>query len=214
MSRGTVGVRWRGVASAPLTPSALRSPLNRRRFLALGGIGLAALAAGGWLVARGGGDAHYASLCPGAHPAVLDTKELGVLAALCARVCPGPGPSHPGAAAVRVAERIDRELSFHGSKIRGDVKAALFVLEHGGWLHGEPTRFTRRGAGDQDAYLRRMAIAGREIERQVFSNLRLLALFFYYVDDRTWKAIGYAGPLTARKAPPADSRPPEAASGG
>lgn len=197
--------------SSPPPPPAgpARHPLARRRFLAVGVVGGAALAAGGWLAARGGGEAHYASLCPGARPRVLDVKELGVLAAFCARVCPEPGSAHPGPAAVRVAERIDRELSFHTAKLRADVRAAIFLLEHGGWLHAAPTRFTRLGGPEQDAYLRRMGVDGRELERQVFSNLRLLALFFYYVDDRTWGAIGYNGPFVPRMAPPADSRPPE-----
>lgn len=195
------------------TPSQSGNPLSRRRFLKVGGVVGAALAGGTWLAMRGGGDEHYRSLCPGATPRVLSVKELGVLAALCDRVCPEPGAAQPGPRVVRVAERIDKELSFHTTKMQSDVKGALFVLEHAGWLHLSPTRFTRLGPAEQDAYLTRMGIEGNEIERQVFSNMKLLALFFYYVDERTWKAMHYEGPFAARKAPPADSNVSEAAHG-
>jgi hypothetical protein len=184
----------------------MRPRLTRRRLLLAGGAAGLALAAGGALVMRGGGDAHYRSLAPGAEPRVLSGKALGVLAALAARVCPAPGPGQLGAAALRVAERVDRELTFHTPKMRSDVEAALLLVEHGGLLHGETTRFTRRAAEAQDAYLRRMGVEGSALERQAFSNLKLLALFFYYVDERTWPAMHYQGPFVPRKAPEADSR--------
>jgi hypothetical protein len=195
------------------SPHAGGNPLSRRRFLKVGGVVGVAVAGGAWLAMRGGGDEHYRSLCPGASPVVLSQKELGVLAAFCDRVCPAPSATQPGPRVVRVAERIDRELSFHTNTMRSDVKAALFVLEHGGWLHLSTTRFTRLSPDAQDAALTRMGIDGNELERQVFSNLKLLALFFYYCDERTWKAIHYQGPSAARKAPEADSRVGEAAHG-
>jgi len=182
------------------------NPLSRRRFLKVGGVAAAALAGGAWLLMRGGGDAHYRALCPGAAPRVLSTKELGVLAAFCERVCPAPGPSQPGARVLRIAERIDHELAFHTAQLQSDVKAALLLLEHGGWLHLSSTRFTRLSEAEQDACLARMGVEGNELERQVFSNLKLLALFFYYCDERTWQAMHYEGPFAARKAPEADSR--------
>jgi hypothetical protein len=182
------------------------NPLSRRRFLIAGGAVAGALAAGSVLLMRGGGDAHYASLIPGATPRVLSLKELGALAAFCDRACPQPGEDDPGPRKTRVAERIDKELTFHTPTMQSDVKAALLLLEHGGLLHLEPTRFTRLSADEQDAYLTRMGIEGNALERQVFGNLKLLALFFHYCDERTWKGIHYDGPWAARKAPAADSR--------
>jgi hypothetical protein len=182
------------------------NPLSRRRFLKIGTVAAAALSGGAWLAMRGGGDEHYRALCPGASPTVLSVKELGVLAAFCDRICPEPGSAQPGPRVVRVAERIDKELSFHTAQMQSDLKSALLVLEHGGWLHLSTTRFTRRSVSEQDAYLARMGVEGHEVERQVFSNLKLLALFFYYVDERTWKAVHYDGPFAAKKAPEADSR--------
>lgn len=189
------------------------NPLSRRRLLRIGGIAGAALAGGAWLVMRGGGDEHYTGLCPGAAPVVLSVKELGVLAALCERVCPAADEAHVGAKVVRVAERIDRELAFHTPKMQADLKGALLVMEHGGLLHLSATRFTRLSPEAQDARIEAMMTSGSELERQVIGNLRLLALFFYYVDERTWAAIHYDGPFQPRKAPPADSRLPEARHG-
>jgi hypothetical protein len=182
------------------------NPLTRRRLLQLGGVAGGALAVGSALLMRGGGDEHYRALAPQAVPKILSLKELGVLAAFCERICPPPDATHPGAKALRVAERIDRELSFHPKKMQSDVQAALLVVEHGGVLHGSATRFTRLREAEQDLALERMAVHGNEVERQVMSSLKLLALFFYYCDDRTWKAIHYDGPFQPRKAPEADSR--------
>lgn len=182
------------------------NPLTRRRLLIAGGATGAALVAGSALLMRGGGDEHYRALCPGAAPQVLSLKELGVLAAFCARVCPGASATDPGIGLTRVAERVDRELAFHTLQMQRDVRSALLLLEHGGLLHLEGTRFTRLGADAQDQYLQRMLTAGNALERQVVSNLKLLALFFHYCDERTWKGIHYDGPFQPRKAPEADSR--------
>ena len=181
------------------------NPLSRRRFLITGGLMGGALVAAGLFV-RGGGDAHYASLLKGAKPEVLSLKELGVLAAFCERVCPQRSDAEPGPRETRVAERIDRELRFHTRTMQSDVKAALLLLEHGGVLHLEVTRFSRLGPQEQDAWLQRMAVRGNALERQVFGNLKLLAVFFHYCDERTWKGVHYDGPFQPRKAPPADSR--------
>ena len=59
----------------------------------------------------------------------------------------------------------------------------------------------------QDALLQKMA-GGIEYERQVFTALKMLAVFFFYADERTWKGIGYDGPQgIKRKRPVADSTP-------
>jgi hypothetical protein len=176
--------------------------ITRRGFLKVGGIGALALGGGAALTMRGG-SARYAKLLPaGAEPRVLSTKELAVLAAFVDRVLPIENPSPREA---RIAERIDRELAFATPRVRRDVKNALFLVEHGGWARLSPTAFSARSSDGQDAYLRQFA-AGRALERQAFSGLRTMAIFFYYCDERTWPAIHYEGPLVTVPAPPeADS---------
>ena len=66
-------------------------------------------------------------------------------------------------------------------------------------------RYLRFGYSANDEQIRRY-VEGLDFERQIFGALKLLAMFFFYSDDRTWKGIGYSGPMgTIRKFPPADS---------
>ena len=187
------------------------SPLSRRRFIQVGGVTGALLALGGLLVARGGGRGHYLALAPsGVRPLIFSDKAFGVLCVLCDRVLPQKDPAdptRPDAREARIAQRIDKELTFHTPRMQRDVELALLLLEHGGVLHAGATRFTNLRPADQDALLQKM-LEGLQFERQAINALKLLALFFYYADDRTWKGIHYAGPQgIARKPPPADSNP-------
>jgi hypothetical protein len=186
------------------------SPLSRRRFIQLGGVGGALVAGGAALISRGGGSAHYRSLASaGFTPQTLSPKVFGVLCVFCDRILPAKDPSDPGrpdAREARIAERIDKELGFHTPRMQRDVELALQVLEHGGLLHLSTTRFTQLPPQKQDEHLEAMA-EGIEVERQIFTSLKLLAVFFFYSDERSWKGIGYAGPQgISRKAPEADSR--------
>jgi len=172
--------------------------------LQLSGAATLALAGGSWLTMRGSSQ-HYRRLLGGASPVVLSAKELAVLMALADRLL----PEEPGwltAREARVAERIDRELSFHTRKFQADVQAALLLVEHGGLAHGRLTRFTRLTGAEQDQALQRMA-TGADLERQAVSGLKVMASFFYYCDERTWPKVGYQGPLVQTASPPeADSR--------
>lgn len=179
-------------------------PLSRRRFLKVGGVLGAALAAGSALLMRGGGGAWYRGLLEGARPTVLSEKELAVLLVLCDRFLPG-GPA--SARALKIAERIDLELGFHHAKLVEDFKSALLLVEHGGVLHASATRFTRLSPEAQDARLAAMALDGAQVERMAASQLKLVSVFFYYCDERTWRDIHYDGPMAKRSAPPADSNP-------
>lgn len=187
----------------PATPA---NPLTRRRFLAVSATTAALLGGAGALALRGGAahDAILASLPRPYAPVVLTRGELAVLVAAVDRLV-GAEPPFPSARDVGVACRIDKELSFHGPRLQADVKAALFLVEHGGVARGSLARFTSLSPDAQDARLQDLA-DGVALERQVFVALRTLATFFYYVDERTWPHIGYAGPHVGRVPPAADSR--------
>jgi hypothetical protein len=183
----------------PERPGRLDHPITRRGFLVRSaGLG-AALALGG--VAGGSGCAGYEDLLGGETPAVLPPREYAVLRAVAARMVPG-GPGHPGAAELRVAARVDRELRFHGETLRGDVRDALRILE---WWP-VPTRFarfTRLPPALQDAELAAFATSRFEMRRSVFSGLKFLILFFHYSQDAAWAGTGYDGPWVPRRAPAA-----------
>lgn len=185
-----------------------QNPLSRRKFLVAGGLAGGALALGGALLMRGGGSDWYRSLVPaGVQPRALSLKAFAVLHAVCDAVIGEPSSGSPTAREARLAERIDRELTFHYPRMVRDVEAALAVVEHGAVKKLDFTRFTRLDAAGKEAALQRLCL-GSALEQQVFGSLRLLAVFYFYCDDRTWKAIHYAGPLVQiRKAPEADSNP-------
>lgn len=184
------------------------NPLTRRKLLVAGGLAGGALGLGSWLVMRGGGSGWYRSLLPeGVEPRVLSPKAFAVLHALCDAVIGEPSDGSPSAREARLAERIDRELAFHYPRMQRDLEAALLLVEHGGVKSLDFTRFTRLDAAGKEAHLQRLA-TGSSLERQAFGALRLMAVFYFYCDDRTWKGIHYEGPLVQiRKAPPADSNP-------
>lgn len=192
--------------SAPAPPSG--NPLTRRKFLAVSGVAAGALAVGSALVMRGGGSDWYRSLLrPGAEPKSLSLKALGVLHALCDAVVGELPEGQPSARDARLAERIDRELSFHFPRMTSDLEAALMLIEHGGLRRLDFTRFTRLSPEARHLALEKLA-AGSALEKEAFFALRLMVLFYFYCDERTWKAIHYDGPLMkVRKPPEADSNP-------
>ncbi len=184
--------------------SALRA-FSRRGFLIGSASALGALGAGAALLMRGDPEA-YRSLIrepDGSEPVPLrlSLKELAVLTAVCDRMAPA-SPGFPSAKELSVARRIDRELSFLRPKLSDDIKAALFVIEHGGVVHGSVSRFCALDESARDERLVAMWLGG-DLERQCVAGLRIMAQFFYYSDALVWPQIGYGGPLVARRSPPA-----------
>ncbi len=186
-------------------PARSLAAFSRRGFLVGSASALAALGAGAALVMRGD-PAAYRALVADADgtvptPARLTVKELAVLTALCDRLAPAAA-GLPSARELGVARRIDRELVFLRGKLTDDVKGALFVVEHGGLAHGHASRFCALDEGGRDERLAEMW-SGGALERSCVGGMRILALFFTYVDERTWPGIGYAGPLVGHRSPPA-----------
>jgi hypothetical protein len=138
----------------------------------------------------------------GEQPDVLSRRELAILAALADRVIVAADGA-PTAREARTARRIDRELAFNDGTLVADVRAALTMIEYGPLLDLHPHRFTGLDPAAQDAYLQACADSGWTLRRNAFGGLRFLCLFFYYTDDRTWRAVGYGGPMVDRKLPEA-----------
>ena len=175
--------------------------VSRRGFLKAGAASVAALVGAGsaaaWL-ARG----DDAAVIGDERPEVLSRRELATLMALADRVVM-PSAGGPSARDTRTARRIDRELAFSDGRLTADVRAALAVIEYGPVLDFRLRRFTRLGPEEQDAYLAACASSLWHLRRNAFNGLRFLTLFFYYTDDRTWRGVGYAGPMVDRKLPEA-----------
>lgn len=172
--------------------------LSRRGFLRAGAITSAALASATMLA----GCLRDERSALDEEPEILTRGELATLTALADRVI-AAADGAPTAREARTARRIDRELTFNEGTLVGDVRAALGLIEYGTVLDLHLKPFTRLDAAAQDAYLRNCAESSWTLRRNAFGGLRFLCLFFYYTDDRTWRSIGYAGPMVERKLPEA-----------
>lgn len=182
------------------TPLLAGHPISRRGFLARSAWLSAALGAGSFACGRT--DAGYEALLPAnERPVQLPVREYVVLRAVCDRMVP-PSGGQPGALTLGVPARIDHELSFHESKLRSDITAALQLVEW--WpLVTRGTRFTRLDAAAQDQLIADMATSRLAERRTAFQGLKFVAMFLTYTQEPTWSAIGYDGPWVPRGLPAA-----------
>lgn len=146
--------------------------------------------------------ASYRALIGDERPEVLSARDLAVLMAFADRIV-APAEDAPTARETRTARRIDRELLFSDGLLTADVRAALSIIEYGPLIDLRWRRFTRLSPAEQDAYLRACATSSWSLRRNAYGGLRFLCVFFHYTDDRTWRSIGYGGPMVERKLPEA-----------
>lgn len=140
------------------------------------------------------------SSAPGAYvPQHLPAAEYATLVAVARRLVPS-GQAHPGADVLGVAARIDRELGFHGTTLRNDVRDALRVVEW--WpLVTQFARFTSLSPEAQDAVLDDMIESRFALRRSAFGGLKFFVMFLHYTQDAAWAGIGYDGPWVPRVRP-------------
>ena len=175
-------------------------PVDRRGFLKLSATTLAALS----LIAGALNGPNPPTSIP-FKPGVLTPAEVIILSKLAEVVLPTE-PPYPSVQETRLVERVDRELQFHTLAFVGDVKAALLLIEFGGWLHGTPGRFSHWERSRQEVRVEQLAHSWLEVEKVAFGALRGLLLFLYYTDEHTWAHIHYEGPLwPVRKLPEASN---------
>jgi hypothetical protein len=123
---------------------------------------------------------------------VLNAAELRTLRAFCQTVLPGPAASRPVEA---VPLRMDSEISFWAVKPRGEFRSLLGLLENGTRYFLFSWRlFSDLSEADRRAYLEGWESSWLDFRRQGFQILRLMAFFYFYSQDETWKSIGYDGP--------------------
>lgn len=182
-------------ASPPWRPS-------RRTFLWLG----AGTAAGALLLGR---TCFYRA--DDWHGQVLSQWEANVVAAAATAIIPnspGPLPS-AGPAPLQIAHNVDQFLQGMPDAMLLQIHAMFGLIEHGTLLGGHVLRFTRLEPAARLDFLNDLRQMGDKFA-QAFKGLRDLTLLGWYCDPRTWKAIGYDGPLLDRPAPPARARPERA----
>jgi hypothetical protein len=125
----------------------------------------------------------------------LTPKEYLVLRAVARRVLAPDGEDAPSADTVEAALHADAYLTRLPAPLLSDVRALLHLIEHGSSV---TSRFSRMGAGEQDAVLASWQRSRLAVKRQGLQALRALAFMGYWRDERTWSLLGYTGPMKHR----------------
>jgi hypothetical protein len=108
-------------------------------------------------------------------------------------------PSIPTADDVDVAGFVDGWVARMPEKLRVDFGRFLAYLEQVAPLAvGYTSRFTRLPAPAQDQVLASLEASSSDLLRAGFEGLKSLVFFGYYRDARTWRVVGYDGPLVGR----------------
>jgi hypothetical protein len=100
---------------------------------------------------------------------------------------------------VDVAGFVDGYVARMPAALRRDLSRAFVYVEHIAPLAaGHTQRFTRLSAEAQDAVLRALETNENMMLRGAFEGIKALVMMGYYRDARTWKILGYDGPLLRR----------------
>jgi hypothetical protein len=107
--------------------------------------------------------------------------------------------SIPSPDEVDVAGFVDAYVARMPAALRRDLLRAITYVEHvapigSGWF----TRFTKLSAEAQDKVLSALETSNEDLLRGAFEGLKSLVFMGYYRDARTWKILGYEGPLMNR----------------
>lgn len=107
--------------------------------------------------------------------------------------------SIPSADDLDVAAFVDGWMARLPERMRRDLGRLLAYVEHVAPIGaGFVARFTRLAPEDQDRVLASVEGSSSDLLRAGFDGLRSLVFLGYYSDPRTWKVVGYDGPLVGR----------------
>jgi hypothetical protein len=108
-------------------------------------------------------------------------------------------PSIPSADDLDVAGFADGWIERMPAAVRRDLGRFLAYLEHLAPVgSGYASRFTRLAPADQDRVLAGLEASSNDQLRAGFEGLKSLVFMGYYRDARTWRVIGYDGPIQGR----------------
>lgn len=171
---------------------------KRRGFLKTGLVGGVLLAcAGVGYVATRKGPGHA---LPAGGLKVLDAQEFSVLAAIAARVIPDRA-GFPTVEEIGVAATADALLERVDPSAQQELKQLLQLFDNAlsnALFGGHFRPFTALLPPAQDEVLRGWRDSRLLLRRTGFQALRGLVLAAYYGDPRTWKAVGYPGPVEVK----------------
>jgi hypothetical protein len=183
------------VTPPPDAPRALAealAPLDRRGFLRLAGVALAAgLAPSG--CARALPD--WMRPPDGLALRSLSARSYGVLAAATSRLVGGEGAEWIAQGRVRPAATADAWLA-SAPALAGPLAQGLTVLEWGFVpFIGKLRPFTALAPDGQDAVLAELLHSRLDLKRDLFRGLRSVAYLTFYADPAVRPLIGHPGPF-------------------
>ena len=171
---------------------------TRRRFMKIGIVG-------GGLVLLGSAVAYFrtrgydVSKERAAKLAALESWQLVVVEHVARRVAATDRADAPTADDVDVADFIDGYVAAMPTAMRRDVVRLFGYVEHLAPVAvGYASRFTRLAPHEQDKVLAGMEASDQDLIRGGFAGLKSLVFMGYYRDARTWRILGYEGPMVNR----------------
>lgn len=120
-------------------------------------------------------------------------KEWRVLDGVIDRLVPSAK-----VAQVDVPSAADALLSRANPTLQADVRRLLATFEDWTWLSLRFKPFTAMTPAEQDEYLRAWRDSSLGLQRQGFVALNKLAAMLFYMEERSWPQIGFAGPWVGR----------------
>jgi hypothetical protein len=180
----------------------VRRKLPRRTVLKAAGGALLAVCGSAIAIVRTGGyaPAHAPGLTRA--PGALSPWQFVVVQHAARRITAPDregDPSIPTADDLDVVSFVDEWMVRMPARMRRDLGRFLGYLEHIAPLGaGLFARFTNLGPEAQDRVLASVERSSSDLLRAGFDGLRSLVFLGYYRDPRTWRLIGYDGPLVGR----------------
>ena len=178
------------------------TPKPSRRRLLKAGIASGVLLAGGSVIAFVRTRGYDLEKERAAKLIVLEPWQIIVVEAIARRIAAADvegDPTIPTSDDVDVAGFIDAYLAEMHPDLQRDLLRLVGYIEHLAPLgSGFSSRFTRLSPGDQDSVLAALEASGQDLLRGGFAGIKALVFMGYYRDARTWKIMGYDGPLLKR----------------
>jgi hypothetical protein len=136
---------------------------------------------------------------PGTRLVALSAAEGAILVQVARRICAGDADA-PTADDVGVVAFIDAYAAHMPAHLRRDLGRFLVYIEQLAPLGiGIASRFTTLASVEQDAVLASLEASSSDLFRGGFESVKALVFMGYYRDPRTWKILGYDGPLLGRE---------------
>lgn len=125
----------------------------------------------------------------------LSVPEVAILQAAMLRILDGAEPAPALDGAVQQCLFADAYLAGLDRPLRSDFQSLLTLLQIWPLAAGNGSRFVRLAPAEQDAVLWSWQRSRWELLRQGLQGLKALCTLAHYQDERSFKAIGYSGPL-------------------